>query len=102
MEHARIKVIENKPSIQIDRSWFPYRAVVNQREYEKICSIIEMQIAEFGLRNIKISYGILDTDDNGNPIEFLIESNYKTGFLRSVESSYILKVKAELNIGNTD
>lgn len=93
MEKAKIKIVEKKPAIRIDRNWFPYRDIVNKIEYEKICSIIEQQIAAFGLRNVKISYEVLHTDINGNPVKILVESNYKPGFLRSVEASYILKAK---------
>lgn len=90
MKAVRIKALSTKPAVKIDPNWFPYRDIVSKKEYGKICSLIENQIALLGEKNVKVYYEVLDWDENNNPLKIHIMSKMKVGFLRETESSYFL------------
>ena len=87
---AKIEIIQKKPSVKINPDWFPYRNIVNKKEYEKICHIIEMIIENRGVNSIKVFYEVIWTDENNNPLEIHITTNTKVGFLSENEGIYIL------------
>lgn len=90
MQKASIKILTNSTNVHIDREWFPYKDIVDKKQFDKICCYIEQCIERYGIKKIKVSYDVLDFDINCNPLEILIECKIKNGFLKENESSYTL------------
>lgn len=93
MEIAKIKIVSKKSSVCIDRNWFPYKDIVDETEFDKVCQCIESYIERCGINKVKVKYLVTETDAQNRPIRILIECTAKIGLFKETESNYILKAK---------
>lgn len=91
MNFVKFKIVEKNPSITIDKNWFPYKNIVNEKEFDKINHIIELYINKYGTNKVQVGYEVIIKDLDDNPSKILIVCKARTGFLRETESTYILK-----------
>lgn len=87
-----VKIIVKKPSVRIDTSWFPYKDIVDEKQFEKICSMIEMAVKEHCLKNGTVYYDVVKTDKQNNPLEIVIGYTTKR-FLNENENVSVLLTK---------
>ena len=94
MKKVKVKLttLRKKPTVSIDRAWFPYREIVNGERYERICWAMERYIQECRLKNGAVYYDIVELDKNGNPLEIVISYTTKR-FLNETEHISVLPTK---------
>lgn len=85
-------VLKKKPTVCIDRNWFPYRAIVSPKRYERICCSMERDIQKCHLKKGVIYYAVVDFDEKGNPVEIVI-SYTTTKLLSEIEHIEVLTTK---------
>lgn len=73
MKTVKLKILEKKPFAYTDRSWFPYREIVDTDMFDNVfCQEIDDEIENYGIRNVLVYYKIAKVDTNNRPLKILV------------------------------
>ena len=89
MEKVKVKVLSKRPCVCIDKTWFPYRSIVDTDEFDTeicigICSAIEYN----GRRKVTAYYNIEERDDKNRPTKILVGYSVKGQPYKGCESLF--------------
>lgn len=78
MTTAKIKIIKKKSMVYVDRTWFPYRNIVDTTIFDDcFCQEVESAIAYYGKRKVIVWYGVRERDEHNRPIKILVGFSIK-------------------------
>ena len=75
---AKINILDKKPILRIDRSWFPYRNIIDAASLDGLfCQEVECAIESYGKGKVVVYYDIEERDVNGRPTKILVGCSIK-------------------------
>ena len=73
MTIAKLKIIKKKPFVYTDRSWLPYREIIDTETFDDmLCQEIDCDIEQHGIRNVVVYYSITEKDYKNRPTKILV------------------------------